>query len=460
MTGTFDEPQKHPTPIRQSMVFRGYPSLFAAALLLVGGCSAPGFFSSDEEEVLEGERVSVLELTQELSPDPDVASRAITLPAIQDQPDWPQLGANPRHMPGHRALGSSLSRVWTSSIGAGSNRNRRLVNPPIVADGRVIAMDAAGVVAAHDAETGNQLWRVRAADPEEDSVPLGGGVAFAEGVVFVSTGFGEIVALDADNGGLVWRAEANGPLRAPPTLAGGRLFVTTVDNQLEARNAENGELQWTHTGIVEPAGLLGGSNPAVDDSTVIVAYSSGELFALRLQNGRPLWSDSLAAIRRVGALTNLADIRGAPLLEDGRVVAISQSGRMVALDLRTGERIWEQSVGGTQTPVSIGEFIYVLTNTNQLVALAADNGLIAWVTALPSWSNPAKRRGPIVYAGPVLAGERLSIVSSEGEVIQFDAVSGEEMARLPLPSGSTIPPVVAGRTLYVLSDNATLTAFR
>jgi len=435
----------------------------AAILTLVtitSACSGPGIFGGEEEEILEGERVSVLELTQELAPDPDVANRVISLPAIVDEADWPQLGSNPRHLPGHRSLGSSLTRLWASNIGAGSNRNRRLVNPPIVADGRVVVMDAAGVVAALDSETGRELWRVRAADPEEDSVPLGGGVAQSDGVVFVSTGFGEIVALDADNGGLVWRAEANGPLRAPPTLAGGRLFVTTVDNQLEARNAENGELQWTHTGIVEPAGLLGGSNPAVDDSTVIAAYSSGELFALRLQNGRPLWSDSLAAIRRVGALTNLADIRGAPLLEDGRVVAISQSGRMVALDLRTGERIWEQSVGGTQTPVSIGDFIYVLTNTNQLVALASDNGLIAWVTALPSWANPEKRRGPIVYAGPVLAGGRLSIVSSTGELLQFDAVTGQEADRLPLPSGSTIPPVVAGRTLYVLSDNATLSAFR
>lgn len=439
------------------------PSRLVAALAVVGllsGCGGSGFFSGEEEEVLEGERVSVLELTQELAPDPDVASRAITLPAIQNDGNWPQVGANPRHLPGHRPLGSALNRSWASSIGAGSNRNRRLVNPPIVADGRVVAMDAAGVVTALDAETGRQLWRVRAADPEEDSVPLGGGVAQADGVVFVSTGFGEIVALDADNGGLVWRAEANGPLRAPPTLAGGRLFVTTVDNQLEARSAENGELQWTHTGIVEPAGLLGGSNPAVDDSTVIAAYTSGELFALRLQNGRPLWSDNLAAIRRVGALTNLADIRGAPVLEEGRVVAISQSGRMVALDLRTGERIWEQSVGGTQTPVSIGDFIFVLTNTNQLIALAGDNGLIAWVTALPSWSNPEKRRGPIVYAGPVLAGGRLTIVSSVGEVLQFDATTGDEVGRLPLPSGSTIPPVVAGGTLYVLSDNATLSAFR
>lgn len=431
-----------------------------AALLLVAGCSAPDWLSGNDEEIFEGERVSVLELTQELAPDPDVSSRTIVLPPAQTAADWLQVGANPAHLPGHRVLPASLSRAWAASIGSGSSRNRRLVNPPIVADGRVIAMDTLGQVTALDAETGRQLWRVRAADPEEDSDPLGGGVAQADGVVYASTGFGEIIALDADNGGLVWRAEANGPLRAPPTLYQGRLFVTTVDNQLEAHDTESGELLWTHAGIVEPAGLLGGSNPAVDESTVIAAYSSGELFALRLQNGRPLWSDSLAAIRRVGALTNLADIRGAPVLEDDRVIAVSQSGRMVALDLRTGERIWEQAVGGRQMPVSIGDFVYVLTNENQLVALAGDNGLIAWVAPLPSWSNPEKRKGGIVYAGPVLGGGRLFVVSSRGEAIAFDAVTGEETGRIDLPSGSTIPPVVAGGTLYVLSDNGSLSAYR
>ena len=432
----------------------------SAMLLAVAACSVPEWLSANDEEALEGERVSVLELSQEIAPDPDVASRTIGLPPARTAADWPQVGGNASHLPGNRALPAELSRAWTSSIGAGASRDRRLVNPPVVASGRVFAMDTLGQVTALDADTGNQLWRVRAADPEEDSAPLGGGVAYADGVVYASTGFGEIVALDADNGGMVWRTEANGPLRAPPTLFEDRLFVVTVDNQLEARTMESGELLWTHTGIVEPAGLLGGSNPAVDANAVIAAYSSGELFALRPQNGRPLWSDSLAAIRRVGALTNLADIRGAPVLEPERVIAISQSGRMVALDLRSGERIWEQSVGGQQMPVSTGDFVFVLSNENQLLALAGDNGLIAWVTPLPSWANPQRRRGPIVYAGPVLAGGRLFVVSSRGEAIAFDAVTGEERARLDLPSGSSIPPVVAGGTLYVLSDNGTLSAYR
>ncbi|MEM8916071.1 MAG: PQQ-binding-like beta-propeller repeat protein [Pseudomonadota bacterium] len=430
------------------------------AALFLAGCTAPAWLGGEDEEILEGERVSVLELSQELSPDPDVASRQIVLPAEVAIADWPQVAGNQQHLPGHRSLSNDLRRAWTISIGSGSSRNRRLVNPPIVAGGRVFAMDSAGVVSAYETENGRRAWQVRVADPEEDSTPLGGGVAYEEGVVFASTGFGEIIALDADNGGLVWRTEANGPLRAPPTVADGRLFVVTVDNQLEARETSTGELLWTHAGIVEPAGLLGGSNPAIGETAVIAGYTSGELFALRLQNGRPLWSDSLAAIRRVGALTNLADIRGAPLLEDDRVIAISQSGRMIALDLRSGERIWEQAVGGTQTPVSIGEFVFVLTNTNQLVALAGDNGLIAWVAPLPSWANPNRRRGPIVYAGPVLAGGRLIIVSSRGEAIQFSPVTGEEVGRLSLPSGSTIPPIVADGTLYVLSDNATLSAYR
>ena len=41
--------------------------------------------------------------------------------------------------------------------------------------------DATGHLTAVDAGSGNRVWRVRVADPQEDSVPLGGGVAWADG---------------------------------------------------------------------------------------------------------------------------------------------------------------------------------------------------------------------------------------------------------------------------------------
>ncbi len=436
--------------------------LIAVALLpALAGCSAfDGWFGSSAPPPLPGERVSVLALAETLEPDPQLAQLAVTLPQPVRNADWPQAGAGPAHSPGHLALGESFREVWSVSIGWGSGSDRVLINPPIMADGRVFAMDATGQVTAVDAATGREIWQVRVASPHEDSEPLGGGLAFADGLLFASTGFGEVLAVDPANGGQVWREEANGPLRAPPAVEGGRVFVVTVENQIEAFAAPTGEALWNHTGILETASLLGGAAPAVGGGVVIAPYSSGELFALRVESGRAVWSDSLTAIRRVGALASLADIRGMPVIDNDRVFAVSHSGRTVGIDLRTGQRVWEQAFGGINMPWVAGDFIFMLTNTNDVVALTRDGGRIRWVASLPRWRDPDRRRGNIVFAGPVLAGGRLILVGSEGEGVIVNATDGSMLGGFDLRGAAQIPPIVADGTLYVLTDNGYLTAYR
>jgi outer membrane protein assembly factor BamB len=434
-----------------------------AAVLPLAGCGGGGWFDwfgGGQEAPLPGTRVSVLELAEALEPDPEIAGLDVVLPPETANADWRLPGRVPSHVGGHLALPGGLQRAWRTDVGLGSSSNRRLINPPIVVDGVVYVGDAAGHVTAVSAGSGEELWQVRAASPFEDSPPLGGGVAFGEGLLFVSTGYGELMALDPANGGLVWREEANAPLRAPPTVADGRVFVVTVDNQLEAYAAATGEPLWNHTGILEPAALLGGAAPAVGLGVVIAPYSSGEIFALRIESGRPVWSDSLTAIRRVGALATLADIRGMPVVDDDRVFAVSHAGRAAAIDVTSGVRAWEQQFGSINMPWVAGGFVYVLTLQADVVALTRDEGRIRWVATLPRWEDPEDTSGPIVWAGPVLAGNRLILVNSEGEGVVLSPYTGEELSAFDLEGPSQIMPVVAGGTLYVLTDNGILTAYR
>ncbi|NNG02691.1 MAG: PQQ-binding-like beta-propeller repeat protein [Inquilinus sp.] len=439
-----------------------HPLRVRAGLLLgismLGGCSS--WFGGEEEPPLPGTRISVLELERAIEPDPQVANIDIVLPSAVLEPDWPQVGSRPDHMPGHRALPASLRRAWSTDIGEGGGGDSRLLTPPVVVDGRIYAMDAGGYVAAFDTDRGRRVWRVRAASPAEDSDPLGGGVAFGDGRIYVTTGFGEVMALDPANGGLLWRAEANGPIRSAPTYASGRVFVISIDNQVEALDATTGELLWSHTGILEDAALLGGASPAAGAGVVIVPYSSGELFALRQETGRPAWSDSLATIRRFGALAGLADVRGNPVMADDLVIAISHSGRMAAIDLRSGARVWEQEIGGINMPLVAGEFVFVVTVNAELVALTKRGGRILWVTPLPRYRNPSDRIGPLVWAGPVLGGDRLIVVGSNGDAMLVSPYSGEILDTFGVSGSTTIAPVIANGTLYVLSDNAQLAAYR
>ena len=436
----------------------GIAACALAGTLLLGGCDT--FFGDGPGEPLPGERFSVLELEQEIAPDPQIADIEVVLPTQFVNLDWPQAGGLPTHAVGHPALELPFREAWSVDIGAGSSGARRLISQPVVAVGTVFAMDANGRVTAFDAQTGERQWRVVAASPDEDSYPLGGGLAFANGRLFVSTGFGEVLSLDPTNGGLIWRAVVGGPVRAAPTVDSGRVFVVTVDNQLEVLDSETGLVLWTHTGILETAGLLGGASPAAGNGIVLVPYSSGEVFALRIDSGRTVWSDSLTAIRRVGALASLADIRGMPVLDDDLAFVASHSGRMVAIDLRSGIRAWEQDIGSIQTPWVAGDFVFVLTTNNEVVALTRRTGRIRWVQTLPRWRNPELRTGPIVWSGPLLAGGFLIVVGSEGLGVLLSPTTGEPVARLDLEDDAEVAPIIANRTLYVLADDGTLTAYR
>jgi outer membrane protein assembly factor BamB len=159
-------------------------------------------------------------------------------------------------------------------------------------------------------------------------------------------------------------------------------------------------------------------------------------------------------------MSTLADIRGLPVIDRGRVFAVSHSGRLVSIDLRTGERAWEQEVGGTATPWVAGDFVYVLSNEGELICLTRRDGRVKWVQGLPRYENPEKKRRPLQWTGPILAGDRLVVVASNGEVLSLSPYTGEALGRVEVSDGTYIPPVLAGETLYILTNDADLIAMR
>src|SRR5579862_3571363 len=326
-----------------------------AALLLGFGAAGCGLFK-DKKVPLPGERLPVLGVGADLAPDPKLAGVAVTLPPPALNPDWPEPGGNPSHAMGHPALPGKLARAWSSGVGDGSSRYTRILSQPVVAGGRVYAMDGGVQVSAFDAATGNRLWRVDLKPEKMRGNAFGGGPCFWKDRLYVATGFAEMLALDPASGKVIWRKPVSAPVHAPPTVADGRIFAVTVENTLDVLSTDDGHRLWSHNGITESAGLLGGASPAVEGDVVIAAYSSGELFALSVGNGRPVWSDNLAASRSVNAIAGLADIRGRPVIDRGRVFAASHSGRMAAIDLRTGDRVWEQEIGSSHSPWVVGDY--------------------------------------------------------------------------------------------------------
>jgi outer membrane protein assembly factor BamB len=436
-----------------------------AMLAMVSGCSGlidmvSGLFEDTNKEKLKGERVSVLSMDSRLEPDPALAAVAVRLPRPVINEDWPQAGGYPSHAMQHLALDGALKQLWTASVGEGQSRYGAVLSQPVAAGGRLFALDGRDVVIALDAKNGREQWRNDVKPGADLGHAYGGGLAVAGGRVFVTTGYGQVLALDAAGGKEIWRQQVAAPLRGAPTVADGRVFAVTVDNQLEVLSADDGHRLWTHSGLPETAGLLGAASPAVEGDIVVVPYSSGEIFGLRVENGRPLWTDNLATARPLGALSTLADIRGRPVIDRGRVYAVSHSGRMVAIDLRTGDRVWEQDIGGTHGPWVAGDYIYVLSNDVDLICLMRQDGRVRWASELPHYENMKKKKYPMRWAGPVLAGDRLIVVASTGEAISISPYTGKALGRTEFPDAIFLDPIVADDTLYVLTDEADLIALK
>ncbi|HEV8677908.1 MAG TPA: PQQ-binding-like beta-propeller repeat protein [Stellaceae bacterium] len=434
---------------------------FAALLLAFGtaGCGVMDIFK-DKKQPLPGERFSVLGIGGGIEPDPKLADTVVTLPPPAVNPDWPEPGGNPAHAMGHPALPENPVRAWATGIGDGSARYTRVMSQPVIAGGRVFAMDGGVQVSALDAASGSRIWRVDLKPEEMRGNGFGGGPCFWRDRLYVTTGYAEVLALDPADGKVVWRRSVGAPVHAPPTVADGRVFAVTVDNQLHALATEDGKRLWSHTGIPETAGLLGGASPAVEGEIAIAAYTSGEVFALRVENGRALWSDNLATSRSVNAVAGLADIRGRPVVDRGRVVAVSHSGRMASIDLRTGDRVWEQEIASSHSPWVVGDYIFVLANDNEVLCLTRNEGKVRWVRPLRRFEDEKDKSGPIRWAGPILAGNRLIALSSRGEAASVSPSTGELIGVQEMSAGGFLGPVVAGNALYLLSDNANLSAYR
>jgi outer membrane protein assembly factor BamB len=432
---------------------------------LLGACSAVGdayddVFGAAPEQILPGERIAILSLDRGLSPDPAVAERQVRLSEPYVNRNWTHFGGNPEHAMYHLALGDSPRQVWSNDIGEGSDDDRRLLAQPLVVDGVVYTMDALAMISAYDAASGGLLWRRDLEPEDEDEGYFGGGIAYDAGRIYVSTGFARVFSLDADSGAVIWQQSVPAPIRAAPAAANGRIFVVTLDNQTIALSSEDGERLWSHSGMEEATGLIGGASPAISGSTVIVPYSSGEIIGLLAENGRILWSDSLSSVTRVDPLGDIAHIRGAPVIDRGMVFAISHSGRMIAVDLRRGVRAWETAIGGVEMPWVGGDFIFVLTNDAQLVCLTRRQGRIRWVRPLPRFANPEDQEDPIHWAGPVLAGDRLIVAGSNRQALSISPYSGDVLGVIELPDSVIMAPVVADNSLYFLTEGASLVALR
>src|SRR5215468_71700 len=437
------------------------PRTLAAALVAVvalAGCegaslpSLPKFQDlnpfAEKETPLPGKRISVIQ-QENITSDVVAANRPITLPPPRQNDSWSQPGGVANNSPGHLMLGGAIKNAWSADAGTGSSFYGKLTASPIVYDGKVFTLDAAGTVTAFNASGGGSAWRQSTTPQgEKDQEGFGGGLAADGGRVYAGTGFGYVVALDARTGNKLWEKSVEAPVRASPTAVGERVFALTKEGQVYCLAGSDGSELWAFRGMPERASLLSNASPAVDGDIVVVPYPTGDLVALHVSTGRPVWSESLARTHMGSSMSALSDV-ARPAIDGGTVFAVGHGGRMIATAQKTGERLWSLTVASSQAPWVAGDTVFVVDTTGQLMAIARRDGKIQWTIKLA---------GSNTWSGPVLAGNRLWLASNKGQLIGVDAATGRVETKQDLGQPIFIAPVVAGGRMYVFTDKAKLIA--
>lgn len=429
---------------------------------LLAGCGSVSALNpfAEKEKILKGERHEIFTGNDPLAA---TSKRVVSVSPARANPDWPQPHGNAANDPGNLAFNGAANRVWSVNLTGrdvgswfgGSDNGLRVYARPVISGGRVLVYQPSGRVTALSLSGGGQVWST-VVDPDRSNRAIGGGVTIDSGRAYVATGFGTVAALDPDTGKIIWTKKIEAPARGAPTASGGKVFVVTQTNVLVAMSEADGSELWTYRGVPEMAGVLSAASPAVSGDMVVVPYSSGELIGINIADGQARWSDVVTKAMRTMAVSALADVAASPVISGGTVFASGMAGRTIALDLKTGSRIWEQDTGSAHTPVVSGDALFMVDLDDRLIAFDRRNGSVMWATALPVVREKKKRSH---WAGPLLAGGNLWLTSTDGKLLSVDASNGEIRATREIGAPGYVAPVLANGRMVVIGDTGGVITF-
>ncbi len=188
-----------------------------------------------------------------------------------------------------------------------------------------------------------------------------------------------------------------------------------------------------------------GTAPAVADAVAYTGNSAGQLAAIDVYNGAPLWT----------AHVSPAALDGAPAVDPshGLVFAGSGDGSLYAVSVRTGKTVWHTRIAGpagkVSAPVYASGKVYVTSSTGTVEALTESHGAKKWARLLATGITAAPA---LDTAGTVVVGE------SNGKVKALDAATGT--TKWTYPSGGAIaaPAMISGGTVYFGSADGSVYA--
>ncbi len=198
--------------------------------------------------------------------------------------------------------------------------------------------------------------------------------AVSAGAVYFGSGDGSLYALDLASGQEIWRFQTGDAVHGSPAVSEGKVFIGGYDTYLYALEAASGKEIWRFATGEDTAGaLMRGiqGSPAVDRGAVYFGSRDGHVYALEAESGKLLWSYS----------TLPSWVVGSPALTDSLVlVGTSDSGKFLGLDRATGNLRFEfdARMFVFSSPAVTKDAVYFGSFNGRVYALGLPSGEKLW----------------------------------------------------------------------------------
>ncbi|AKJ42970.1 outer membrane protein assembly factor BamB [Pragia fontium] len=349
----------------------------------------------------------------------------------------------------------SPKKMWSSSVGNGIGEYYSHLRPTWQ-DGRIYAAARDGVVKAMDADSGKQIWKTDLTDKtgffsSSKSPMLSGGVTAANGHLFIGSENAVVYSLNSEDGAVAWRTIVGGEAMSRPVVSNGVVLIHTTNGLLQALNEADGSIKWTANLGMPLLSLRGESSPAVAHGAALVGGDNGRVNAVLLEQGQLIWQQSISQPSGATEIDRLADVDSSPVIVGNAVYAQSYNGSFVALDLRSGQLMWQREMGSVNDFVIEGDRVYLVDQDDRVAALSLNGGTILWK------QNDLLHRGltpAALFNGYVVVGD------SEGYLHWMDSNNGQFVAQNKVDSdGFLSAPLAAGDRLVIQARGGDVYSF-
>lgn len=337
----------------------------------------------------------------------------------------------------------ALQKKWSVVLPAGKNSYSKL-HPTVIGNIIYIA-ESNGVIEAVEKTEGRLLWSKK--------LPYGivSGPSVASGYVALATDSARIVLLKQIDGREIWTAKVSSEVLSKPLIIQNKVIAKTIDGNLYAFDVASGKKLWVSEHGAPSLILKASSSPVViQNKLVLVGYSDGRMDAVDLQTGQLLWQRSIAFANGGSDVERLVDIDADPIVQGKVVYLASYQGYVGALSLVDGQFIWRKRASVYKNIALDSHALYLTDSEDIIWSFNKENGQVNWKqTAL-------KARG---LTEPVLMNNRLIIGDKMGFIHILSKNDGNIVSREKLNGPIINAPSVANKNIYVMTNNGTLNNF-